>query len=210
MKLKEKKRTRLSEDARKKQIMDAAIKVFVSKGFHEATTDDIMNEAQIGKGTIYQHFKNKKELFIAVVDRGLDELQDVILAEVEKTDDPLKKIENAIRTYLTFFERRSDLIGILIHEQSTFQERIAKRYFEHYYGNVDRIKQTFKTGIAQGLMKKMDIDGAISVLTSLLNGQLYMWQIEGRKYRLSDRASVLLKIFFTGIIKDQKRKREYE
>jgi len=210
MKLKEKKRVRLSEDARKKQIMDAAIKVFVSKGFYKATTGDIMNEAQIGKGTNYQHSKNKKELFIAVVDRGLDELQDVILAAVEKTDDPLKKIENAIRTYLTFFERRSDLIGILIHEQSTFQERIAKRYLEHYYGNVDRIRQIFIAGIAQGLIKDVDIDSAISVLTSLLNGQLYMWQIEGRKYRLSGKTSVLLKIFFTGIIRDQKRKKEYE
>ncbi|HHE64655.1 MAG TPA: hypothetical protein ENL09_01380 [Bacteroidetes bacterium] len=102
------------------------------------------------------------------------------------------------------------MIGILIHEQSSFQKRIAKRYFEHYYGNVDTIKQTFKAGIDQNLIKDIDIDSVISVYTSMLNGLIYMWQIEGRKYRLIDKVPIVTKIFLTGIIKDKKRREEYE
>jgi len=166
--------------------------------------------ANLGKGTIYRYFKNKKELFLSVVDSGLDKLKDAILLEVEKTDDPLKKIENAMKTYLSFFEKNSNLIGILIHEQSSFQKRIAKRYFEHYYGNVDRIKQTFKAGIDQNLIKDIDIDSLIRVYTSMLNGLIYMWQIEGRRYQLIDKVPIVTKIFFTGIIKNEKRRQEYE
>ncbi|RLG29649.1 hypothetical protein DRN98_08200 [Methanosarcinales archaeon] len=197
-------------ERRKKQILDVASLIFSKNGFSRANTDEIARAANLGKGTIYRYFKNKKELFLSVVDRGLDKLKDAILIEVEKSDDPLKKIENAIKTYLSFFEKNKNLIGILIHEQSSFQKRIAERYFEHYYGNVDRIRQTFKAGIEQGLIKDMDVESVISVYTSMLNGLIYMWQIDGKNYRLLDRASVVTKIFLTGIIKDKKRKEEYE
>ena len=197
-------------EKRKNQILDVASLIFSEEGFAKANTDEIAKVANLGKGTIYRYFKNKKELFLSVVDRGLDKLKNAILTEIEKTEDPLKKIENAIKTYLSFFEKNSNLIGVLIHEQSSFQKRIAKRYFEHYYGNVDRIKQTFKAGIEQGLIKDMDIDSVISVYTSMLNGLIYMWQIEGGKYRLIDKAPIVTKIFLAGIIKDKKRREECE
>jgi len=210
MRTKNTKKIKTLVERRKNQILDVASLIFSKEGFAKANTDEIAKRANLGKGTIYRYFKNKKELFLSVVDRGLDKLKDAILIEVEKTDDPLKKIENAIKAYLSFFEKNRNLIGILIHEQSSFQKRIAKRYFEHYYGNVDRIKQTFKTGIEQGLIKDMDMDSLISVYASILNGLIYMWQVEGRKYRLQDRVLIVLKIFFTGVIKDKKRRKDYE
>ena len=140
MRTKNTKKIKTLVERRKNQILDVASLIFSKEGFAKANTDEIAKRANLGKGTIYRYFKNKKELFLSVVDRGLDKLKDSILIEVEKTDDPLKKIENAIKAYLSFFEKNRNLIGILIHEQSSFQKRIAKRYFEHYYGNVKRIK----------------------------------------------------------------------
>jgi len=210
MRTKDRKKAKARIEQRRNQILDVASLIFSKEGFDKANTDEIAKKANLGKGTIYRYFKNKRDLFLCVVDRGLDKLKSAILIEVEKTKDPLKKIENAIKTYLSFFEKNSNLIGVLIHEQSSFQKRIAERYFEHYYGNIDRIRQTFKAGIEQGLIKDMDIESTISVLTSLLNGLIYMWQVEGRKYRLLDRVPVVLKIFFTGVIKDEKRRKDYE
>jgi len=197
-------------ERRRNQILDAASLIFSKEGFARANTEKIAKTANLGKGTVYRYFKNKRELFLSVVDRGLDGLKDTILRGVEKANDPLKRIENAIKAYLSFFEKNKNLAIILMHEQSNFRERIAKRYFEHYYGNIDRTKRTFKAGIEQGLIKEIDIESAISTLTNILNGLIYMWQIEGKKYRLIDKAPIITKIFFTGIIKDKKRRREYE
>jgi len=210
MRIKSKEKKKELTQMREKQILGIAAEVFSLKGFANAQVDEIADLAGLGKGTIYRYFKDKKGLFLSIVDRGLDKLKNTILMEVEKTDDPLKKIENAIRTYLSFFEENKDLIGILIHEQSSFQNRITKRYFEHYYGNIDRIRQTFKIGIEKGLIKDIDIEGAISVLISTLNGLIYMWQIEGKKYRLSDKVPIVLKIFFSGIVKNEKKGAKYE
>jgi len=210
MRVKDRKKIEARIEQRKNQILDAATIVFSEKGYNRANTDEIARKAGLGKGTLYRYFKDKKDIFFSVVDRGLDRLKGNMLKEVENIENPLKRIECAIRTYLSFFEENSDFAGMLIHEQSSFRQRIAKRYFEHYYGNVDRVKKTFKAAIAQGLIKNIDIEAAISVLTSMLNGLIYMWQFEGRKYSLKDKASVIIRIFFTGIIKDKEIRKKYE
>jgi len=195
---------------RKNQILDAAEIPFSKYGFSKTTTDKIMQLAKLGKGTIYRYFKNKKDIFFAVIDRGLDRLKEEMLKNTERIDDVLKRIEAAVKTYLSFFEKNADLVNILLYEQAGFQERIAKRYLEHYYGNIDKIKTTFKEGISQKLIKNIDIETAIGILTSILNGLVYRWRIEGKKFRLTQKTPLILKIFFTGIVKDKKRRKEYE
>jgi len=210
MRTRDKNKMKELTETRKNQILDAASIVFVKEGFSNANTDEIAKVANLGKGTIYRYFKNKRDLFLSVADRGLDRLKDIVIKEIEKAEDPIKKIETAIKTYISFFEENSNLIGILIHEQSSFQKRIAKRYFEHYYGSVDKMKQIFKEGIKKGLVKEdLYIEGAINVLTSMLNGLIYRWQLEGKRYKLSDYTPVVLKIFFTGALDDKKRRKEY-
>ena len=210
MRTKDRKKIEALIGKRKNQILDAAISIFAKEGFDRANTEEIAKLARLGKGTIYRYFKNKEELFLSVVDRGLDELRIAILIEVNKVEDPVRKIENAVRAYLAFFEENDELVRILIHEQSSFGKRITERYFEHYYGNVDRIEKIFEAAVGAGLLKEMDIDIVIGVLTGVLNGLVFMWELEGRKYRLLDRAPLVLKIFFTGVIKDEKRRKEYE
>ncbi|MCK5582873.1 MAG: TetR/AcrR family transcriptional regulator [Elusimicrobiales bacterium] len=209
MKIKGDDKMKILIENRKKQILDAAVIVFSKDGFSRANTDDIAKRAKLGKGTVFRYFKNKKILFCSVVDRGLDSLKNEIMSEIEKVSDPLEKIEKIIESYLSFFEKNKNLIGILIHEQSSFQKRIASQYLNHYYGNVDRIKLIFKEALSQGLIKRMDINKVITVLTGLLNGIVYMWQVEGRKGKLTDRVSIILEIFFTGIIKNKARGKKY-
>ncbi len=55
--------------ARKKQILDAASKVFAEKGFHRATIKDIARTAGIADGTIYTYFANKTDLLVGLLKR---------------------------------------------------------------------------------------------------------------------------------------------
>ena len=210
MKITDKAKRKELTQMRQKQILDVAAEVFSKNGYAHTQVDEIAKLAGLGKGTVYRYFKNKKQLFLSVGQRGMDRLKDTILAEIEKEKDPIKRIERAIRTYLAFFEANSNLARILMEEQSEFKKKVQKRYFEHYYGHINNIREIFKSAIAQGLVKDVDIDNAISVLTSILNGLIYMWQVEGMRYLLSSKIPMVLEIFFTGIMKDEKRKKQYE
>jgi AcrR family transcriptional regulator len=53
-------------------IMDAAEEVFIEKGYHEASMDEIAARAGVAKGTLYQHFPGKEDLVFALIERALD------------------------------------------------------------------------------------------------------------------------------------------
>ena len=53
----------LVREARKKQILDAALTVYIRFGFHGTDMDAVAEEAQLAKGLIYYYYKTKKELF---------------------------------------------------------------------------------------------------------------------------------------------------
>ena len=195
---------------RQKQILDVAARIFSKKGFARTQVDEIANIAGLGKGTVYRYFKNKKDLFLSVVDRGIENLKDLVLEAMAKEKEPLDKIKKAVETYLKFFEEHSNLIGILIHEQSEFQKRIQKRYFDRYYEHINKMEEVFHQGIVKNQIKKIDVKGAIAILTNMLNGLVYMWQIEGRKYPIIKKLPVFLKIYFTGIVEDKQLREVYK
>src|SRR5579884_763575 len=53
-------------------IMDAAEEVFMEKGYHDASMDEIAARAGIAKGTLYQHFPGKEDLVFALIERALE------------------------------------------------------------------------------------------------------------------------------------------
>ena len=62
-------RTHLPREARRDQILDCALTVFASKGFHETSIADICARARIARGTLYQYFRDKRDVLAELVDR---------------------------------------------------------------------------------------------------------------------------------------------
>ncbi|MCL4301253.1 MAG: TetR/AcrR family transcriptional regulator [Anaerolineae bacterium] len=55
-------------EARRTQILMGAAEVFSQKGFHQATTKEIAQAADVSEGTIYNYFKNKRDILVAMID----------------------------------------------------------------------------------------------------------------------------------------------
>ena len=73
-----------SEETRAK-IMEAAIRLFSTRGYNKASVDDICEEAGISKGAFYHHFKSKQELFLALLDSWLQNIDHAIDAAKDMT-----------------------------------------------------------------------------------------------------------------------------
>ena len=56
------------KDKSKNQILDAALKVFVKKGYAETRMEDIVLNSGLSKGAIYHHYSSKRELFLSLID----------------------------------------------------------------------------------------------------------------------------------------------
>ncbi|RKY57461.1 MAG: TetR/AcrR family transcriptional regulator, partial [Candidatus Latescibacterota bacterium] len=87
-------------EAHRREILEAAGRVFARKGFAGATMDEIAQEAEFSKAALYLYFKNKEDLFLSLIHEKLDSLGKK-LREVASADVPPDvKIENLVRVHL--------------------------------------------------------------------------------------------------------------
>ena len=62
----------MPRSARRAQLLDAALEVFVARGYHAAAMDEIADRAGVSKPVLYQHFPGKLELYLALLDQSCD------------------------------------------------------------------------------------------------------------------------------------------
>ena len=99
-------------------IIDAAEKVFFSKGVENATMDEVAEIAELSKGTLYLYFKNKEELYHGIVARALEILLEMFHAAAEKEGTGLDKIRAMGRAYTEFYKTEPDYYGTLLHQET--------------------------------------------------------------------------------------------
>jgi AcrR family transcriptional regulator len=115
---------------RRNQILDAATRLFATKGFHPTTTKDIAREAGLAEGTIYIYFENKPALLLGIMER----MQTAALQNVDTSQVANMDLPEFIRTYiqhpLTAFEASNfELFKVIVSEILVNQE-MRERYYE--------------------------------------------------------------------------------
>jgi AcrR family transcriptional regulator len=94
--------TRAEQRARTRELLVAAAeRVFVSKGFHASSVEDVAEEAGFSKGAVYSNFESKDELFLSVLEARIDSRA----LAIESSIDPTKPVaEQAVQAGNGFFD----------------------------------------------------------------------------------------------------------
>ena len=136
---------------RRNEILDVAERLFCTNGYDNTSTNDILAEIGIARGTLYYHFKNKEDILDAMIDRILDET--VRKAESIALDESVPVLERLTKTVLA--ANVDTKTGSMILEQvhkpqnalmhSKIQERLLSQL-------VPLFVKIVEDGIAQNLM----------------------------------------------------------
>jgi len=105
---------------KRQQILQAAYVIFSRKGYHRATVDEIIALADTGKGTVYNYFVNKEQLFYTLIKECNAPFQIILEGIVNSSEPPLQKVETIIKAYLEFYVKNADLWRVMMHEVRGF------------------------------------------------------------------------------------------
>ncbi|GHO68177.1 transcriptional regulator [Ktedonobacter sp. SOSP1-52] len=94
--------------SRRQSILDAALPLFLTKGFTETTMEDIRQRSGASTGSIYHHFENKEMLARALYLEGRTALYNVFFTALA-TSDPREGITGLVYAYLQWYEQHPDL-----------------------------------------------------------------------------------------------------
>ncbi len=95
---------RLPRDERRGQLLASASEVFVDRGYHAASMDEIADRAGVSKPVLYQHFSSKLELYLAVLAQHVDNLVSGVRQALRTTTDNRQRVRAAVAAFFDFVE----------------------------------------------------------------------------------------------------------
>jgi len=159
-------------EVRKKEIIEAGLKVLYSKGYAQTTVQDIVDTAGIAKGTFYWYFRSKDELIDALAEDMREKLMDIARGIVgdralnasEKFYQVFNKI--AIEKIKRFGEGVYVIIDFLIDPKNAqFQYILNKKSMEHF---ASVLAEIIKQGVDEGIFHVYSPYGAARIVSALL------------------------------------------
>lgn len=156
---------RVVKDAedRKNEILDVAERLFCAKGFDNTSTNDILQEIGIARGTLYYHFKSKEDILDAMIQR----LTNQMLAKASKIalDESVPVLERLTRTMLSL-NVDNELGNMIMEQVHRPQNALMHQKLEDILlGRVNElITKIAKDGIKQGIMHTDYPDEAVEMI----------------------------------------------
>ena len=165
-----------SSTTAREAVLRAALRVFLERGFAAARIEDIAQVAGVGKGSVYLHFRNKRELFQAVIDEGI--VSQIEMAEAVASDfsgSASDLLATLLHTNLVDFwgTPSSGIYKLIIAESAQFPELAASYHSQITCRARELLQRILQLGIAQGEYREMDVEcTAHLILNALDNEQL--------------------------------------
>jgi AcrR family transcriptional regulator len=95
------------------KMLEAAAHLFSTQRFHEVRMEDIAAEADVGKGTLYRYFKDKEELYLALLDRASGQLIDQLTLALADIEGARARLVNFVSAVLEFFDEQPHLFDLI-------------------------------------------------------------------------------------------------
>ena len=124
--------------------MEAAVKVFASKGYHDTKVDDIVKDSNTSKGSFYFYFPSKKDIFLALVDNFANLLESRLRTRISTEANGTARVDAALRVCLETFGQYRSLAKIALVQATglgtAFEEKrraVNQRFIEIVRENLD-------------------------------------------------------------------------
>ena len=203
----EPKRKRMKADQRRQEIIRAAMEVFARNGFGGSTTREIAENAGISEAMIYSHFRNKQDLYTAIIDEKLQESEPLYypLDAMRNKDDPRVFI-TIVSNYLRRQSEDTTFLRLLLfsalegHElASMFVAGPVRKFFEF-------LSEYIRDRIDEGALKPINPEITSRCLLGMVHYFVLLREVLGDDtLNPIDPAEVIetiVKIFCQGILAD--------
>ncbi|MXW22501.1 MAG: TetR/AcrR family transcriptional regulator [Candidatus Dadabacteria bacterium] len=111
---------------RRGEILRTATDLFSEKGYHELTMEEIAEEIGVSKGTIYNYFSSKENLYLEILKESFEAIETLLQKEIENSDPAPAKLRKLLATIFTFYRRNLKVLRILSRDET----HLLKEHFE--------------------------------------------------------------------------------
>lgn len=189
---------------KKEKILEASIKVFSKKGLKNTKISDIALKAGIGKGTLYEYFKSKDEVFSATFYFFMERLDKAISHRLFRIHDPMEKLRAYFSVWTEVLEGEYlDYLGIVL---DFWAEGVRQRdntwlidLNELYSENIKILDNLFSKCVAKGKIKPVNTKIMASIMLGALDGLLIQLIMNPESFNIKKSIDLLVETMIQGL-----------
>lgn len=200
----QKKFMKASEQDRRAEIYSAAARIICDKGFDAMTMNDIAQAVGMTKAGIYHYIDGKQNMLFAIMNYGMDSLDQGVIARASLIDDAEKRLTAIVHNHAKLITRGSNAITVLVDEVAGLSAVQRKKIILRKRVYFDFIRDTLEQLKAEGKLKDVDTTVAtFSILGMLL--WISRWYRRDGKLTSDQVADEVLKVALGGMLRSPMR-----
>ena len=197
---------------RQREFLETAEELFSRKGFHSATIQEISEKSEFAVGSIYHMFRNKDEIYTALLQLRLEEYLSLLEDRINNSHGALEKIQALIEAKFRYFSEHKPFLRLFLDTtlgsgwdvQIGGVEKLMSRYEDY----LTLLTGIFEEGIKKKLFAGNDPVGMALAMEGMVRAFVTYWvRHEEDQIPLPD-FSTIKEILLRGILKTDKNRKK--
>lgn len=152
-----------------KQVLDAAMKLFLKEGYRNVTIRKIAKQIEYSPATIYLYFKDKEEIFFTLQKRAFEKFFEV-QNSVQHIKDPAKRLKEHGKVYIKFALENKEYYDLMFIMSDPVMALKDPKDWETGNKSYDLLRSNVRDCIEAGFMKSKDVESTSFALWSFVHG----------------------------------------
>ena len=186
---------RLPRAVREQQMLDAAVQMFSTNGYHETSMDAIAAQAQISKPMLYLYYGSKEDLFGACLSRELGRFIEALRIDTDPDVIPRELLRRTIVSVLTYIDANR-ASWIVLYTQATSSQAFAHTVREGRERIIDMVARLLETGTRN---PEPDTDFHMMSVALVGAGEAVAARVSAGDADVDESARLLINLFWRGL-----------
>lgn len=189
----------------RQEILAAALELFAQKGYHHVSVQEVAEKSEFAIGTLYKFFRNKEELYKALVVEQCDRFETKLLQALAEAGDEVEKLRAYVQAKMDWFRQNLPFVrlflaksrGVSFNLKASLNDELRQRY----YAFIEHVAQVFQQGFRCGRFRRIAEPYFLAVaLDSVIDACLLLWLDAPEHHPYPDDPDAILGLFFHGLL----------
>ena len=193
----------VNKQEKRSRLVQAAIPIFAKYTFRDAKMNDVAISADVGKGTLYEYFESKDELFLEIFKMWFAILEAQIQDVMTAVKDPSEQIVIFYDQYFATIEKYSDTYYIYFDfwTELVRNPKISSQEIKDVYQSLRSLMAgILEDGVNAGIFRKLDPQVKSIQLLSMIDGLLLQWLMDREAFSLKEIGKDSVRIFLDSLM----------
>lgn len=189
---------------RRKEIMDAAVNLFAEKGFSSTTLEEIAEFSEFGKGTLYNYFTGKEEIYTGIIEDVIENHSTIIKDASDKSNNFIGFVTLYTKNLFNYCLQNSNSFVIFVREIANLNTSICinpETFSKKYTVIKDVFAGQIEKGIKEKKLKKIEPERLITLYDYLVLPYIHHLIVCKKiNTNIEEETNFLLSVLFEGIL----------